>query len=142
MDNGIRLIGKAIPRRLIQAKVLLVEVALQNLDATRLNPRIVPNTTPASRTPEPLERLLRRLRANEACNLLDARVLEELAQDYATLWLSLFKEYGISTPSGWPYMCAVERPVKRRVERRRERMKNRLQARVNEVAAIQTPSST
>ncbi|KLO05116.1 hypothetical protein SCHPADRAFT_947170 [Schizopora paradoxa] len=57
-----------------------------------------------------------------------AYILEELAQDYATLWLSLFREYGIDTPSGWPHMCSVERPIKRRVERRRDRMKNRVQA--------------
>lgn len=61
-----------------------------------------------------------------------AFILEELAQDYATLWLSLFKEYGIERPSGWPYMCAVERHVKRRVERRRNRMKTRVQARSTE----------
>lgn len=58
-----------------------------------------------------------------------AFILEELAQDYATLWLSLFEEYDMGTPSGWPHMCAVKRPVKRRVERRRDRMKTKLQAR-------------
>lgn len=65
-----------------------------------------------------------------------AFILEELAQDYATLWLSLFKEYNIDTPSGWPYMCAVERPVKQRIERRRARMKTKMNGHSVEVTPV------
>ncbi len=68
-----------------------------------------------------------------------AHYLEELAAEFSSQWLSLFKEHGLPTPSGWLHACQVICTTTRRIKRRRHRTKLRIRAVAEqEEASLQT----
>lgn len=72
MHHRIRLRGDPRPRRLIEAKRRLVQVAQNNLQPSLLHPGLIPHASVRRKFPEALQRFVRVRRADEADDLLNA----------------------------------------------------------------------